>query len=131
MTCFLEGKVCVDKTIHLISCSFPLPYFLLENMHMGLDVSSRRDLGVSQSHGLWVPLSGSPALQHIKSSPQHGVIYKLGKRALVGSCRSLIRVSKMTRPGTDSCSTLLATGFQVLSNSDPLAHLVVTSPLPD
>lgn len=54
MTCFSEEKVCENKTIHLISRSFPLPNFLLENMHMDLDVSWREDFGVSHSLWLWV-----------------------------------------------------------------------------
>lgn len=87
--------------------------------------------GVSHSLWLWVPLSGSQALEHISSSPQYGDIYKLGKRALVSSYRSPIKMLKRTGLSTDSCSTLLATGFQVLINSYPLAHLVVASSLPD
>lgn len=54
MTCFSQEKVCENKTIHLISHSFPLPSFLLENMHVGLDVSCRQGFGVS--HSPWLPL---------------------------------------------------------------------------
>lgn len=66
MTCFSEEKVCENKTIHLISRSFPLPNFLLENMHMGLDVSWREGSGASHSLWLWV----SPALEAVSFSPR-------------------------------------------------------------
>lgn len=75
MTCFSEEKVCENKTIHLISRSFPLPNFLLENMHMGLDVSWREGSGAS--HSLWLRVS--PALEAVSFSPQDGVVSKLAR----------------------------------------------------
>lgn len=78
MTCFSEEKVCENKTIHLISRSFPLPNFLLENMHMGLDVSWREGSGASQKQP-GAALSGSPALEAVSFSPQDGVISKLAR----------------------------------------------------
>lgn len=131
MTCFLEGKVCENKTIHLISRSFPLPNFLLENMRMELDVSSRRNFGVSHSLWLWVSLSGKPCHWAYQLFTTMWCLYKLGKRDLVRSCRSAIEMLKRTGLSTDSCSTLLASGFHILINSYLLAHLVVASPLPD
>lgn len=47
------------------------------------------------------PLSGSFALEHISYSPESGGVYKLGKRALVSSCRSLVKILKRTDLGTD------------------------------
>lgn len=89
MTCFLEEKVCENKTIHLISCLFSLPNFLLENVQMALDASSRTELGVS--HSLWLsPSESQPCPEHASSSPHLDVIYKPGKMAVVRSCMSLI-----------------------------------------
>lgn len=101
MTSFLEEKVCENKTIHLISCLFSLPNFLLENVQMALDASSRRELDVS--HSLWLSLSESqPCPTHISSSHLLDVSYKPGKMAIVSSCMSLISygrglVSEQTR----------------------------------
>lgn len=67
------------------------------------------------------PLSGSFALEHTSYSPESGGVYKLGKRALVSSCRSCKDIEKdRSRYRLHAVSTLLATGFQALINSYPL-----------
>lgn len=54
-----------------------------------------------------VPLSASPAFEHISSSPQLGVGYKLDKSALISFRLSPIKVWKRAGFNTDPCSTLL------------------------
>lgn len=106
MTCFLEGKVCENKTIHLISSA------QLSSRKYAYGVrcisKERTACGCGSLQVAGLPLS--------ISALQYGVIYRLCKGALISSCRPLIRTLKMTGLSTDSCSTLLATGFQVLLN---------------
>lgn len=90
------------------------------------------EIGVFPTACGCVPLSASPAFEHVSSSPQLGVGYKLDKSALISSCSSPIKVWKRTGFGTDPCSTLLDGAFRCSVTPTPsptiqlglLTHLV-------
>lgn len=101
MTCFWKGRVCQNKTIHLIPHSFPLPNFLLENMRVASLLCILKERGCWSLHIAALPSSVS-ALRHVMVS-----LTNLA-RALSPSCRSPIKLVKKKGLGTGSCSTLLA-----------------------
>lgn len=119
MTCFLDGKVCENKTIHLISSVQLSSWKFAHGVRCGLKERFwcfPQLLAVDPSE--WQPCPWAHQLVttiwcHLQ--PWKGLRYGCWRGQL---------------SSTESWSTLLATGFQVLINSYTLTCLIVTSPPP-